>query len=416
MSAPLSLRVCCLVAMAPALTDPVVTQTQKIKFPKVLDPSLSLPSGKLVEVKSSLQEDSITSKKDAANCKVTLNSVLNFKQIEDKIFKSVGLNSKIKQFKIIQKVGKKDKVTRKVGVLNHKDQSGDWKMNQPLELTNGMPKENGLKTASELKNSIEFNALTTNLNGDHNPINSNLVTLQNGDQEQASAVTSVSDMVTSVNSGAEVARDDVCDGADTDTHYVDIENDETDPIKSEKELSEEVSEKQHVLERRTDRLLRRLRRLQGRQLETHIRNQIGSYVNFLHRNLQSVAHRSMGISGPHSELKAELLKSEDVKSLSTAALVNLVRRIQSTQNQAALSKRIATQSKKVKEEKPSQSVLVIDGQICKEANRVSGQLQTNLHHMLNTLDSDATESSSGGESCDEDDEFERERKIPPPPL
>lgn len=417
MSAPLSLRVCCLVAMAPALTDPVVTQTKlKIKFPKVLDPSLSLPPGKLVEVKSSLQKDDITRKKEAASCKVTLNSVLNFKQIEDSIFKTVGLNSKIKQIKIIQKGGSKIKDPRLAGVVHHKDNSGNWKMNQPLEFVNGTPKENGLKTANELKNSIEFRTLTTNLNGDHDPINHNQVTLQNGDQDQASKVNSVTDMVTAVNSESEVARDDICDGADTETHLVDIENDEIDPIKSEKELSEEVSEKQHVLERRADRLLRRLRRLQGRQLETHIRNQVGSYVNFLHRNLQSVAHRSMGISGPHSELKAELLKSEDVKSLSTAALVNLVRKIQSTQNQAALSKRIATQTKKVKEEKPSQSVLVIDGQICKEANRVSGHLKTNLHHMLNTLDSDATESSSGGESCDEEDEFERERKIPPPPL
>ncbi|XP_061179909.1 KAT8 regulatory NSL complex subunit 1-like [Saccostrea echinata] len=405
MSAPLSLRVCCLVAMAPALTDPVATQT-KLKI-KVLDPSLSLPIGNPVEV---VHKDSISIHKGEPNCKVTLNSVLNLKQIENSILKTVGLNSKIKQIKIIQK-GANRKDTGQLGVVHNNEHSGDQKMNQPLESVNGMPKENGLKTANELKKSIELNTLT-NLNGDHDTVNH---TLQNGDQEQAYTVNSVPDMVTSVNSGTEVARDDVCDGADIDTEFVDIENEETDPIKSEKELSEEVSEKQHVLERRADRLLKRLRRLQGRQLETHIRNQTGSYVSFLHRNLQSVAHRSMGISGPNSELKAELLKSEDVKSLSTAALVNLVRKIQSTQNQAALNKRIATQ-KKAKEEKPSQSVLVIDGQICKEANRVSGQLQTNLNHMLDTLDSDATESSSGGESCDEDDEYERERKIPPPPL
>lgn len=31
--------------------------------------------------------------------------------------------------------------------------------------------------------------------------------------------------------------------------------------------------------------------------------------------------------------------------------------------------------------------------------------------MLNTLDLDVIESSLGGESCDEEDEFERERKI-----
>lgn len=197
-----------------------------------------------------MQKDDITRKKEAASCKVTLNSVLNFKQIEDSIFKTVGLNSKIKQIKIIQKGGSKIKDPRLAGVVHHKDNSGNWKMNQPLEFVNGTPKENGLKTANELKNSIEFRTLTTNLNGDHDPINHNQVTLQNGDQDQASKVNSVTDMVTAVNSEAEVARDDICDGADTDTHLVDIENDEIDPIKSEKELSEEVSEKQHVLERR----------------------------------------------------------------------------------------------------------------------------------------------------------------------
>lgn len=412
MSAPLSLRVCCLVAMAPALTDPVATQTKlKVKFPKV-DPSLSLPLAKPLEVKSSVHKDGISTPKNTPKHKVTLNSVLNFKQIENGILKTVGLSSKIKQFKIIQKGVNKNKDPGQVEVLHHYRHSGDRKMNQPMESLNGMSKENGLKSASELKKSIDISTLNKNLNGDHDPVNH---ALQNGDQEHASKATSVPDVVTSVNSEAEVVKDDVCDGADNDTEFVDIENEQADLIKSEKELSEEVSEKQQVLERRTDRLLRRLRRLQGRQLETHIRNQTGSYVSFLHRNLQSVAHRSMGISGPHSELKAELLKSGDVKSLSTAALVNLVRKIQSTQNQAALNKRIATQ-KKAKEDKSSQSVLVIDTQICKEANRVSGQLQANLHHMLDTLDSDATESSSGGESCDEEDEYERERKIPPPPL
>jgi hypothetical protein len=412
MSAPLSLRVCCLVAMAPALTDPVATQTNlKIKFPKV-DSSLSLALAKPVDVKSSLHRDSISSLKNAPESKVTLNSVLDLKQFENCILKTVGLNSKIKQFKIIQKGVNKSIDPEQVEVLHYYKHSGDQKMNQPMESLNGMSKENGLKSASELKKSIELSSLSRNLNGDHDPVNH---TLQNGDQEHSSKRTSVPERTTPVNSEAEVARDDVCDGANNDTEFVDIENEEADLIKSEKELSEEVSEKQQVLERRADRLLRRLRRLQGRQLETHIRNQTGSYVSFLHRNLQSVAHRSMGISGPHSELKAELLKSGDVKSLSTAALVNLVRKIQSTQNQAAINKRIATQ-KKTKEDKPSQSVLVIDTQICKEANRVSGQLQSNLHHMLETLDSDATESSSGGESCDEEDEYERERKIPPPPL
>lgn len=68
-------------------------------------------------------------------------------------------------------------------------------------------------------------------------------------------------MVTVVNFEVEVVRDDICDGVDIDIYFVDIENDEIDFIKFEKELSEEVSEKYYVFERRVDRFLRRLRRL-----------------------------------------------------------------------------------------------------------------------------------------------------------
>ena len=49
-----------------------------------------------------------------------------------------------------------------------------------------------------------------------------------------------------------------------------------------------------------------------------------------------------------------------------------------------------------------------------KVDEVLGQLSSNLKHMIDTYDSDATDSSSGGESCDEMDNFShRNERIAP---
>ncbi len=157
--------------------------------------------------------------------------------------------------------------------------------------------------------------------------------------------------------------------------------------------------RQRLLERKADRLLRRLRRLQSRQAVSHIRQQLSGFVDHQHKNLQTMA-KSMKSPSPSTsvDLKTELLQSEDVKSLSTAALVNLVRKLQSSQ---ALSLRQRLAHQQAANEGGS-SVLRLDEDLCTEMSRVAGTLGMNLHHLESAVDSDATESSSGGESCDED--------------
>ena len=172
------------------------------------------------------------------------------------------------------------------------------------------------------------------------------------------------------------------------------------------EVKPDVSKRQRDMERRAERMLRRLRRLQSRQAVVHIKQQLSGVVDHQHKNLQTMA-KSMKSPNPSAsvDLKTELLQSEDVKSLSTAALVTLVRKLQSSQ---ALSLRQRLAHQQATNEGGS-SVLRLDEDLCMEMNRVAGTLQMNLHHLESALDSDATESSSGGESCDEDFDFDSEK-------
>ena len=169
----------------------------------------------------------------------------------------------------------------------------------------------------------------------------------------------------------------------------------------------ETSKRQKELERHADRLLRRMRRLQSRKTISHVQHQLSGFVDHQHKNLQTMAKAMKPQPTNNVDLKAELLQSEDVKSLSTAALVSLVRRLQTSQAMT-LRQRLANSSQSGSD---GTSVLRLDEDLCTEMNRVSSTLQKDLKHLESALDSDATESSSGGESCDEDYDYD-EDKVP----
>ena len=168
---------------------------------------------------------------------------------------------------------------------------------------------------------------------------------------------------------------------------------------------------QCILSKKVNTLMKRLRRIQGKQLEQHIRRQLAGFVNKQHKNLQTMAKSiktpNPSMTVPSTGLQTELLQSEDVRSLSTAALVNLVRKLQSPQPMS-IDQRLIPNVSKV----DSNSILKLDKETCVESERVACQLNTVLRHMESALDSDATESSSGGESCDEcePEECEKEKK------
>lgn len=158
----------------------------------------------------------------------------------------------------------------------------------------------------------------------------------------------------------------------------------------------EASKKQAQLERRAEFLQRRLRRVEGHQMESHVRLQLAHFIEYQRNNLQTVAKTispSASIGDNSGDLKAELI-SDEVKNLSTAALVNLVRRLQATQS-------VPHHQPAVKPEVTN--VLMMDRDVRHESKATAEKLQMNLNFMQSALDSDATESSSGGESGDDED-------------
>ncbi|PVD35813.1 hypothetical protein C0Q70_02782 [Pomacea canaliculata] len=162
----------------------------------------------------------------------------------------------------------------------------------------------------------------------------------------------------------------------------------------------EASKKQAQLERRMEFLLRRLRRVQGRQMEGHVRHQLRHFVAYQQNNLQTVTkpiNPSSFTNDGSGDLKAELC-SDDAKNLSTAALVDLVHRMQASQAVPASSTR------PVPSVKPEvTNVLTMADDVRRETRVTAEKFLMNLHFMQSALDSDATESSSGGESCEEDE-------------
>jgi len=177
----------------------------------------------------------------------------------------------------------------------------------------------------------------------------------------------------------------------------------------------DTSRRQRDLELRVDRMLHRLRRLQSRQSVSHTKQQLSGFIVNQQKNLDAVTKLSRSASSSNIDLKAELLQSKDVKNLSTAALVNLVHKLQSSQP-LTLRQHLAgaTSSAEVAVTEPS---MKLDGDLCAQLEQTAGQLKTNLRHLESSWDSDATESSSGGESCDETDYgYTWDEKLPKPGL
>ena len=183
-------------------------------------------------------------------------------------------------------------------------------------------------------------------------------------------------------------------------------------VLNNKDLAEETCQRQVELERRLERLRRRMRKVQSRQAVSHTQQQLSSFVSNQHGNLQRLAVQS--IQTPTSEVRggSGFPQKEDMRNLSTSALVSLVRRLQTSQAALSLRQRL---SGSVSSPSSSQSIIKLNENLCQEMSRVSGTLTSNLRHLTSQVDSDVTESSSGGESCDEDydltDDKARQRPL-----
>lgn len=165
------------------------------------------------------------------------------------------------------------------------------------------------------------------------------------------------------------------------------------------------------LERRVEYLMRRLRRLQSKQVQLHARQQMSSFAAYQNSNVQELVKsgEDHGNVTPFEETKADVWQAEDVKNLSTVALVSLVKKLQTSQMKPPPS---------VPKPEPV-NVLHLDKEICIESEQTASQLESYVRHVDGAVDSDATESSSGGESADEQNllpEREKKSRIPCAPM
>ncbi|XP_071552694.1 uncharacterized protein nsl1 isoform X1 [Panulirus ornatus] len=166
-------------------------------------------------------------------------------------------------------------------------------------------------------------------------------------------------------------------------------------------LLEELGRRQWQMERRQARLQRRLRRVTARGLGASVSGQLREVLEYAHVTLaQQREHASTSEEGPTPptppEVGVEALRADAMRTMSTSALVNLVRRVEASQGLA----RLAAASQRPTRSQPPTPAPTLPDQTRAELAAVGAELEAATHAHTHH-DSDATETSSGGESCDE---------------
>lgn len=158
-------------------------------------------------------------------------------------------------------------------------------------------------------------------------------------------------------------------------------------------------QKKHArIERRLDFLRRRCYKLESKLMGEHISGEVAGVFEQVHRSIKK------------SESSQD---NEKHKPISATSVKMLVRKLEMA---SVLQANNAARQKNISKYFGSGSIEVsmfrnnVTGQVAipqwsaehkSELEKVAGQLQSQLHLVQDQLDSEATESSSGGESCDE---------------
>ncbi|RWS09235.1 uncharacterized protein B4U79_10402 [Dinothrombium tinctorium] len=180
------------------------------------------------------------------------------------------------------------------------------------------------------------------------------------------------------------------------------------------------------LEAHTQSLIKRIKRLQAKQLQKHVEKQLKGFVRceqtvneigcqYLNDQKKDecsscTSHAKKQVSSAEDKIK--LFSAEGVKSLSTSALQqtmpSVIQSPSTTCNDSSLAKLLQQRSENVSESNGTSvhtNKLVVKREEIEELSAACGTLKSNLQHLEGSYDSDATESSSGGESGDELDEL-----------
>ncbi|KAK7482097.1 hypothetical protein BaRGS_00026681 [Batillaria attramentaria] len=435
MSGPLPLRLCCMAAMAPALTE-AATQA-KIKLPESstaassdsvngrdlrhsLAKSETSPKDKLTKVAkpvgglatsvpvSHLNGDPLRSSQKPTTALGKLGSI----KVSANIKGLLAGRSNVFQREFIKSLGPNGKRGQRMNQpspLGQGNEEADKCRNQ-LEPngSHAQPREDDGRSAagnargirrSDRSSGQELNLARSTRNMCRNA--------EEGDKTTVPAVNKNTDPALGAGTRPSLRIAPATTVTATSSHIQPLESSVDVECSEVKQARVEAAKKQAQLERRGEFLIRRLRRVEGHQMESHVRLQLAHFIEYQRNNLQTVAKTISPSANPNdssSDLKAELF-SEEVKNLSTAALVSLVRRLQASQSVA--------HQPAVKPEVTN--VLTMGSDVRRESKVTAEKLLMNLSFMQSALDSDATESSSGGESGDDDD-LDADHPAPSMPL
>lgn len=177
------------------------------------------------------------------------------------------------------------------------------------------------------------------------------------------------------------------------------------------EIRNEISKRHSQMTRKLDFLIRRLRKLQALSMGHHINEEINGLFEYTQSILKRKERESKSIS---TMTPLTHLQSEKSKQTVSCSMKTLLKRLEfvSTSQQSSLkekSVRVGPSSdgannlsqKSIPKPQFSSCVPSFDSECNNQLEHTAGLLQAEMNYVSKAIDSDATASSSGGESADE---------------
>lgn len=154
----------------------------------------------------------------------------------------------------------------------------------------------------------------------------------------------------------------------------------------------DLQQQHHDMADQTSAIIKRIRHLQSLVATRHTRQQLMTFVE--HQHKLTVENASVpGPSNTHSVISLTNATNQDLNSMSTAALVELVQKMHGSNNNHRGERKTSEKRKR------KRTMTFRDKECVEEA---TGVLSASIRRLHEGLDSDATASSSGGETDDED--------------
>ncbi|XP_023212754.1 KAT8 regulatory NSL complex subunit 1-like isoform X1 [Centruroides sculpturatus] len=168
-----------------------------------------------------------------------------------------------------------------------------------------------------------------------------------------------------------------------------------------------ATKKLEKLQDNTLRLMRQIRCLQMQNVALHVSNEIGSFVSYGRTKLDKYqeGYRKMKMMQ-----KPTYSSNKFVNQVSSVALSQMKKKVHYMKEKHGILFQTSPPIEPISNDTADVSNGKIDPGDCVEINQTVGTLLFNLKHLESGIDSDATESSSGGESCDEYEDIDDRRK------